>query len=79
MKMKQYVTGRETFKKCSEMIGKSDMTQQQRDKWRAKMKKQMNVFNVSKSIKDSDYPVRPLKDKLKSLENDPVIKVCLID
>ena len=50
LKLKRYADSKEAFKKCTDWIGKSDMNQVMRDKWRVKLKKQMGVFGVVKQV-----------------------------
>ena len=53
------------------MIGKSDMPTAMRDKWRARMKKQMSVFGVVKEVRNTEDDVSPLS----KLTKDPVDKM----
>ena len=52
LRLKQYAKSKEEFKKCLDMIGKSDMNSKLRDKTRFSIKKQMTVFNVVKELRD---------------------------
>ena len=51
MKLRRYADSREAFKKCENWIGKSEMNQAMRDKWRARLKKQMSVFATVKEVR----------------------------
>lgn len=60
MKLRRYADSREAFKKCENWIGKSEMNQAMRDKWRARLKKQMSVFSTVKEVRNRDDDVSPL-------------------
>jgi hypothetical protein len=68
LKLKQHVSSKEAFTQCSNWIGKSDLSEKQRDQWRNRMKKQMNVFGCTKKLANIDPPKRPLEEKLEKSE-----------
>jgi hypothetical protein len=59
LRMKQYITSKEAFTKCLAMIGKSDMKDKVRDRTRASVTKQMNVFTVVKSLRNESLEDKP--------------------
>ncbi len=59
LKLKQYITSKEAFTKCLDMIGKSDMNSKLRDKTRETTKKQMNVFTVVKQLRNESMDDKP--------------------
>ena len=54
-KRKQYLDAKNSFDQCKDYIGKSDMKQNERDRWRIKMAKQASVFNSAKKGRYNNF------------------------
>uniref|UniRef100_A0A0K2TBM5 SET and MYND domaincontaining protein 4like [Bombus terrestris] n=2 Tax=Lepeophtheirus salmonis TaxID=72036 RepID=A0A0K2TBM5_LEPSM len=64
-KTRQFFSSKETYKKCLDMIGKSDMPTKIREQWRNKTNKQINLFAIKKDAqpaKESLHPFDNLTD-----------------
>jgi len=72
-KRKQYNDAKNSFDECKNYIGKSDMKQNERDRWRIKMAKQMSVFNsAKKGYENQQFPERPWTQQV---EKDSVVEI----
>jgi len=72
-KRKQYLDAKNSFDQCKDYIGKSDMKQNERDRWRIKMAKQASVFNsAKKGYTNEKFPERPWTQQL---EKDSVVEI----